>query len=495
MGMRHITSSIIAAAVLAGLVPGAATPASAAVTAAASSRDQLAPATAAWRDLAGGRSGLGEVSVSGTVQAAAPNDAVSYADANDVAEARGDVLQVGVGSVANGGLVFTMTIEGLSVLVGNEQAISFWGVDTSGDAEPDVVVALVRTAAAAIGLVFDEPSGSYLCDAIGGAVANTLAVQVNPSGCFGDVKRPAVGAFLVFTNGSGGQQLDFAPDGAGLVRFNRPPTGPSGGYAVVSRSAPGSDPTFRRFGAIPTYQCGDACPVPAKTVITAGPFDDYIGPGRLVGTASARPFDPALWGVTDDGEVVTAGDAEYYGDATNIALARPIVGMAVRPDRSGYWLVASDGGIFSYGDAPFYGSTGGTRLNQPIVGMASTPTGDGYWLVASDGGIFNYGDAAFLGSTGGITLNRPVVGMAGGRTAGYWLVASDGGIFSYGVPFHGSTGSIALQQPIVGMAVTRSGGGYRFIARDGGVFSYGDAEFHGSGAAPGRTDVIGLATA
>ncbi len=78
----------------------------------------------------------------------------------------------------------------------------------------------------------------------------------------------------------------------------------------------------------------------------------------------------------------------------------------------GYRLVASDGGIFAYGDATFYGSAGNVALNKPIVGMASTPDGKGYWLVASDGGIFAYGDATFYGSAGNVALNKPIVGMA-----------------------------------------------------------------------------------
>jgi hypothetical protein len=52
-------------------------------------------------------------------------------------------------------------------------------------------------------------------------------------------------------------------------------------------------------------------------------------------------------------------------------------------------LVASDGGIFAF-NAPFHGSTGNIALNKPIVGMAASGNGSGYWLVASDGGIFSF---------------------------------------------------------------------------------------------------------
>jgi len=59
--------------------------------------------------------------------------------------------------------------------------------------------------------------------------------------------------------------------------------------------------------------------------------------------------------------------------------------------------VATDGGIFAYGDATFHGSTGDVALAQPIVGMAIGGDGSGYWLSAADGGIFAF-DAPYYGS-------------------------------------------------------------------------------------------------
>jgi hypothetical protein len=203
--------------------------------------------------------------------------------------------------------------------------------------------------------------------------------------------------------------------------------------------------------------------------------------------------------VSATGAVAYAGDAGFYGDAANVHLNHPIVGMAQTGDDGGYWLVASDGGIFNYGDAPFYGSTGAITLNKPIVGMAGSFNANGpngYWLVASDGGIFSYGAAQFYGSTGSIHLNKPIVGMAATPDGGgYWLVASDGGIFSYGdARFFGSTGSIHLNKPIVGMVPTPDGGGYWLVASDGGIFSYGDAQFYGSaGALPLVQPIVGMA--
>ncbi len=201
----------------------------------------------------------------------------------------------------------------------------------------------------------------------------------------------------------------------------------------------------------------------------------------IVGIAQTGD-DGGYWLVASDGGIFNYGDAGFFGSAGSLPLNKPIVGMASTHDGGGYWLVASDGGIFDYGNAPFYGSTGSMHLNQPIVGMAATPDGGGYWLVASDGGIFAYGDANFYGSRGGQPLNKPIVGMAATPDGGgYWLVASDGGIFSYGdARFYGSTGALHLNAPINGMAVMPDGGGYWFTASDGGLFDYGDAPFAGS---------------
>jgi hypothetical protein len=203
----------------------------------------------------------------------------------------------------------------------------------------------------------------------------------------------------------------------------------------------------------------------------------------LVGLAADPTTGDGFWQVSATGGVFTYGDANFYGSAGALTLAKPIVGMAATPDGKGYWLVAADGGVFSFGDAHFYGSTGGLKLNRPIVGMAATPDGGGYWLVAADGGIFSFGDAHFYGSTGAIRLNKAVVAMAATPNGqGYWLVASDGGIFSFGdALFEGSAGTVHLNEPIVGMARTADGKGYWLAAADGGVFTYGDAVFYGSG--------------
>ncbi len=210
---------------------------------------------------------------------------------------------------------------------------------------------------------------------------------------------------------------------------------------------------------------------------------------------AATPDGGGYWLGWADGDVTVHGDAQSYGNASQLQLNQPITHIVSTPDGKGYWLVAADGGTFSFGDAGFFGSMGAGHLNAPVVDMAPTADGGGYWLVGSDGGIFAFGDAQFYGSTGSLVLNKPVVGIAAdGVTGGYWLVASDGGIFSFNAPFFGSMGGIPLNKPINGMAATSGDGGYWLVASDGGIFAGGNAPFRGStGAMTLNQPIVGMA--
>ena len=201
------------------------------------------------------------------------------------------------------------------------------------------------------------------------------------------------------------------------------------------------------------------------------------------------------WLAASDGGIFSYGNATFLGSTGNLALNRPIVGLAATPTGKGYWLVASDGGIFAFGDAGFFGSTGALSLNKPIVGMTPTPSGRGYWMVASDGGIFAFGDARFYGSTGNLRLNRPIVDMAPSPDGdGYWMVASDGGIFAFGgAAFYGSpAGTVASS--IVSLASTPTGNGYWIVGNDGSVYNFGAAPYLGGlGGVPLNRPIVGLA--
>jgi hypothetical protein len=181
------------------------------------------------------------------------------------------------------------------------------------------------------------------------------------------------------------------------------------------------------------------------------------------------------------GQVAALGGAPTIGDAVDLPLTRPVVGMAATASGDGYWLVAADGGIFSFGDARFFGSTGGLSLQAPVLAMAATRTGRGYWLLATDGGIFAFGDAAFHGSTGDRIIPSPAVAVAA-TDFGYILTTTNGEIYAFGDARNlGSTEGARLDAPMVGVAMVPGHDSYWLIGADGGVFCFGPhAAFFGS---------------
>ena len=181
---------------------------------------------------------------------------------------------------------------------------------------------------------------------------------------------------------------------------------------TISPTAAFSGPDGNDFIGVPESSCpndgtqivlqpNDTCTVDVvflpgglgvrSTTIT---FSDTLDSGASISLSGTGTI--GYYQVSSAGKVASFGDAQLFGDASQLPLNSPIVSMAQTGDNGGYWLVASDGGIFSYGDAGFFGSAGSIHLNKPVVGMASTADGQGYWQVASDGGIFTYGDAELL---------------------------------------------------------------------------------------------------
>ncbi|CAG4901558.1 CHAP domain-containing protein [Acidithrix sp. C25] len=232
----------------------------------------------------------------------------------------------------------------------------------------------------------------------------------------------------------------------------------------VSTPVSYSTPGMVGFGAVPSAPMPQITP----TSVVIGAATTHSGAGE--------------WYATANGQVITTGDANSYGDLSQTALNSPIIAFVPTPDQRGYWMAASDGAVYAFGDAKNYGDLSQTKLNGPIVAMLSTPSGGGYWLVATDGGVFTFGDARFYGSMGGQHLNAAVVGAGATPSGlGYWLAASDGGVFTFGdAPFYGSMGGQSLNAQVMAMAPTSDGKGYWLVANDGGVFTFGDARFYGS---------------
>jgi hypothetical protein len=164
----------------------------------------------------------------------------------------------------------------------------------------------------------------------------------------------------------------------------------------------------------------------------------------------------------------------------------------------GYWLASSNGGVFSFGGAQFFGSAGNIALNKPIVGMAAAPDGGGYWLVASDGGVFTFGDARFYGSMGATPPASPVVDVApatGG--GGYWMLEANGTVQGFGDALavgtgSGSPGVSSAHSAMTSMAPSADGQGYILADLSGQAFTFGDEVYAGdvASAVPGYSGRI-----
>lgn len=145
------------------------------------------------------------------------------------------------------------------------------------------------------------------------------------------------------------------------------------------------------------------------------PDDATDDTGALAASVIDGPYS-----VTPEGVVIAHNGAPHHGDARNLDLWQPVVGIAVTPSSGGYWLAARDSGVFSFGDARYRGNlidqlivrdnlppgslNGGNileYLDGEIVDIAAAPTGQGYWLLGADGGVFNFGSAQFAGSPAG----------------------------------------------------------------------------------------------
>jgi len=230
---------------------------------------------------------------------------------------------------------------------------------------------------------------------------------------------------------------------------------------------------FECFGFAATsdgqgYWILDSYPYPSSTPSTSslhgfGSVSDVTGLPEGGSAATSDASGKGGWVLYgQSGQVVPFGDAQWYGDGSNIDILGTLLtippygtlsyfqGIVGSADGKGYWLVGEDGGVFSYGDARFYGSMGGKHLNAPVAGIARTNGGGGYWLVAYDGGVFSFGDANFSGSMAGRPLNDIMISIAANPDgSGYWTAAIDGGVFSFGdAPFLGSMGGRRLNQPV-----------------------------------------------
>ena len=501
----------------------------------------------------------------GLICAANPNEEV------DSSPAVGPILPGGALGIATGtGTFYPAAGDEDTVKVFDTQCNQVWSetldgatggspalADVQGNGKLAVVEGTDQGSRAGSVWALDAGTGALIwkVPAIGAVIGSVTTADLSGDG-YQDVIVATTGGLEILDGKTGAELVD-VDDGSGnggaaagaVYGFQNAPLvthDPDGaiGITVAGYFAVPDSPDHDVQGMVQHFTVDDSN---GALVAEAGGWPQFHLDPQLNGFAGPAASHPAgcqippaasngYLTVASDGGVFSFGGQQYCGSTGNIALNKPVVGMAMAPDSGGYWLVAADGGVFSFGEAQFYGSTGALHLNQPIVGMAATPDGRGYWLVAADGGVFSFGDAQYYGSGASLpdahvvglaptpdgagyweatangtvlafgdagyfgdahrlTLAAPIVGIAPDPvTGGYWLVGADGGVFACNAPFLGSTGPIPLHEPVVALEATDDGGGYWIVAADGGVFSYGDAPFGGSeGGTPLNAPMVGIA--
>ncbi len=179
------------------------------------------------------------------------------------------------------------------------------------------------------------------------------------------------------------------------------PTGDGAGYWLLGAN-----------GSI--YAFGDAQYSHAASPDSAADLP-YVGIAASRGASGQGAFGPDE---TDFIAVATMGSVFYGGYGANQgpsafserpppAPQSPAVGIAT----NGNWVASADGAVLDLG-LPSYGDAGDVTLRAPIVGIAGTPDVHGYYLTAKDGGVFTYGDAVFAGAPATLHLAAPIVGVA-----------------------------------------------------------------------------------
>lgn len=271
-------------------------------------------------------------------------------------------------------------------------------------------------------------------------------------------------------------------------------------------STPAPEPTLDAFSV--ATDCIGAVLLPQASCEVAVTFTP-LRPGasvallRVYHDGSSRVIEQPLGGqgvvglyqAGAFGELLTYGDAKYYGDLSHVAIDSPILAVAATPSGEGYWLMEASGRMHPFGDAPDLGSPDLADAEYAIA-LAPTPTGKGYWVASQTGSVYTVGDAGFFGSAAGaLGPDVEIADLAASPTGkGYWLVDGAGGVHAFGdAAFFGSAASLPPRYPITGVAATSIGQGYWLIDALGGVFAYGDAQAFPADANPSSTD--GLETA
>ncbi|HEV7886021.1 MAG TPA: choice-of-anchor Q domain-containing protein [Acidimicrobiales bacterium] len=145
-------------------------------------------------------------------------------------------------------------------------------------------------------------------------------------------------------------------------------------------------------------------------------YGSAVFSGSLGGMALNGPISAMAVDADGDGYNLSALDGGVFGIAAPFLGslvgqgAAPVMGIA--SDKvGGYWLAGLDGNVSRFGTAPDLGNALNLNLEGPILGVSSNRLGTGYFLAGLDGGVFAFG-AQFHGSMHGQPLNAPVVGIS-----------------------------------------------------------------------------------
>jgi Peptidase A4 family len=263
--------------------------------------------------------------------------------------------------------------------------------------------------------------------------------------------------------------------------------------AYPTQYDPSTDSFNVIYGTLSSPPSGGQVGPPIAPTTTSG------SPTSTTASPTAPLSGQGLWLVGKDGGIFALGNAQFHGSTGNIALQRPVTGMAPTADHRGYWMVSSDGGVFAFGDAAYAGSVPASgigpvgshaphHLVAPIVAIVPTENGKGYLMVGKDGGVFAFGNAHFAGSCASIGgCPAPVVTVVPDATGnGYWMLLTNCDMVAFGdAPKITDTNcqsfAHANKLTATSAAATPSGKGYWVLLSNGTVFPEGNAMALGPG--------------
>jgi len=102
---------------------------------------------------------------------------------------------------------------------------------------------------------------------------------------------------------------------------------------------------------------------------------------------------------------------QFYGSAGGLGLESPVIAAASTPTGEGYWIATAAGDVLTFGDAIYFGAptdlAGGT--DDPVIGMSASRFSFGYWVATAGGSVHAFGDTYFLGNAPPGSIVDPVV--------------------------------------------------------------------------------------